>query len=187
VPLLWGDGVADLPIHSSIGSLSLTARDGSTSAAIPPLTSSPSPGKLAGGLWSLAQFLALPLVAGLDERLGWSIITGTRERSHLVVMTILEAQVAPERWDALRKSYDARAHPPESGPIVESFLIQGTEDSKTWRIVTIWRDREALESMRGQGETPTGVLIFRDADAEPRLTIFTVWANPRAASGSSRE
>lgn len=98
-----------------------------------------------------------------------------------MVMTILEGQVAPDRWDVLRESYEARARLPESGPIVESFLVQGTEDSTTWRIVTVWRDREALEAMRRSGETPTGILIFRDANAEPRLTVFTIWANPRAA------
>lgn len=102
-----------------------------------------------------------------------------------MVMTILEARVAPERWDALRNSYEARARLPASGGIVESFLIQGTDDASTWRIVTVWRDQESLDAMRGSGETPTGVLIFRDADAEPRLTIFTVWANPRAPSGST--
>jgi quinol monooxygenase YgiN len=104
----------------------------------------------------------------------------TRDGSRAMVMTILEAEVAPERWEALRTSYEARARLPESGAIVESFLVQSSEDDSTWRIVTIWRDREALDAMRGSGETPTGVLIFRDADAEPRLTIFTVWANPRA-------
>jgi hypothetical protein len=103
----------------------------------------------------------------------------TSEGSSAMVMTILEAQVAPERWDALRRSYEARARLPDSGAIVESFLIQGTDDDSTWRIVTVWRDREALDELRGSGETPTGVLIFRDADAEPRLTIFTIWANPR--------
>lgn len=106
----------------------------------------------------------------------------TREGRSSMVMTILEAQVAPDRWDALRDSYEARARLPESGEIVESFLVQELEESNTWRIVTIWRDREALEAMRGSGETPTGVLIFRDADAEPRLTVFTVWANPRAGA-----
>jgi hypothetical protein len=100
-----------------------------------------------------------------------------------MVMTMLEAQVAPERWDALRSSYESRARLPDSGAIVESFLIQGADDRGTWRIVTVWRDREALDAMRGSGETPTGVLIFRDADAEPHLTIFTVWANPRAPVG----
>lgn len=96
-----------------------------------------------------------------------------------MVMTILEAQVARERWDALRESYEARARLPASGSIVESFLIQATDDPSTWRIVTVWRDREALEAMRSSGDTPTGILIFRDADAEPRLTVFNVWANPR--------
>lgn len=109
----------------------------------------------------------------------------TRNGSRAMVMTILEAQVAPERWDALRTSYETRARLPESGVIVESFLIQSTEDESVWRIVTLWRDREALDAMRGSGETPTGVLIFRDADAEPRLTIFTVWANPRAPLSSA--
>jgi hypothetical protein len=50
--------------------------------------------------------------------------------------------------------------------------------------VTVWRDRESLDAMRGSGEAPTGVLIFRDADAEPRLSIFNVLANPRAAAVS---
>jgi heme-degrading monooxygenase HmoA len=99
-------------------------------------------------------------------------------------MTILEAQVEPEWWDALRQSYESRARLPESGAIIESFLIQSIEDDSTWRIVTIWRDQEALDAMRSSGETPTGVLIFRDAEAEPRLTVFTVWANPRAPSTS---
>ena len=102
-----------------------------------------------------------------------------------MVMTILEARVEPERWAALRESYDTRADLPKAGPIVESFLVQSAEDERTWRIVTVWRDREALEAMRGSGETPTGVLIFRDADAEPGLTIFNVWANPRAASADT--
>lgn len=102
-----------------------------------------------------------------------------------MVMTILEAQVSPERWDALRESYETRARLPESGAIVESFLIQATEAADTWRIVTVWRDREALEAMRNSGETPTGILIFRDADAEPHLTVFTVRANPRAVSRST--
>jgi quinol monooxygenase YgiN len=102
-----------------------------------------------------------------------------------MVMTMLEAQVAPERWEALRASYDTRARLPESGAIVESFLIQGADDAGTWRIVTVWRDRDALDAMRSSGETPAGVLVFRDAGADPRLTVFNVRANPRAAASST--
>jgi hypothetical protein len=102
-----------------------------------------------------------------------------------MVMTMLEAQVAPERWEALRASYDTRARLPESGAIVESFLIQGADDAGSWRIVTVWRDRDALDAMRSSGETPAGVLVFRDAGAEPRLTVFNVRANPRASVSST--
>jgi uncharacterized protein len=109
----------------------------------------------------------------------------TNRRSSMV-MTVLEARVAPERWEALRASHGERARLSEEVPIVESFLVQADDDPDTWRIVTVWRDRESLEAMRGSGETPTGVLIFRDAHAEPRLSIYTVFANPRAADGSRR-
>jgi hypothetical protein len=97
-----------------------------------------------------------------------------------MVMTMLEAHVETDRWEALRAAYEARADLSGPGPIVESFLIQGVEEPNTWRIVTVWRDRESLAAMRASGETPTGVLVFRDAGAEPRLSVFTVAANPRS-------
>lgn len=102
-----------------------------------------------------------------------------------MIMSVLEARVPPERWDALRQSYGTRAQslPPQ---IVESFLVQDTADSSVWRIVTIWRSRDALEEVRRSGETPTGVLIFRDAGVQPTLTLFTVWANPRSSSARAQ-
>jgi uncharacterized protein len=108
----------------------------------------------------------------------------TTNRRSPMVMTVLEARVAPERWEALRASYAERARLSEEVPVVESFLVQADDDPDVWRIVTVWRDRESLEAMRASGETPTGVLIFRDAGAEPRLSVFTVFANPRSAAGS---
>jgi len=108
------------------------------------------------------------------------------QRRDQMVMSVLEAHVPPANWDALRQSYEARARvlPPQ---IVESFLAQSVADSTIWRILTVWRSREALDQVRQSGETPTGVLIFRDAGAEPALTIFTVWANPHAESEPARQ
>lgn len=102
-----------------------------------------------------------------------------------MVMSVLEARVAPEGWEALRKSYSSRTVELPPG-IVESFLVQNATDSAIWRIVTVWRSQDALEAMRRSGTTPTGVLIFRDAGAEPVLTIYSVWANPRASASESR-
>lgn len=72
-----------------------------------------------------------------------------------MVMSVLEAHVAPEHWAALRQSYETRARvlPPQ---IQESFLAQSATDSTVWRILTVWRSREALEQVRQSGETPTG-------------------------------
>jgi len=96
-----------------------------------------------------------------------------------MVMSVLEARVAPEQWETLRAAYGNRASVLPPG-IVESFLVQSSMDPESWRIMTIWRSREDLAAMRQSEGTPTGVLIFRDAGAEPTLTVFAVWANPRA-------
>jgi heme-degrading monooxygenase HmoA len=69
-------------------------------------------------------------------------VEATNRRTSMV-MTMLEARVAPERWESLRASYAKRARLSEEGPVVESFLVQAADDHDTWRIVTIWRDRES--------------------------------------------
>jgi hypothetical protein len=43
-----------------------------------------------------------------------------------------------------------------------------------WKILSVWKSREALDEMRNSGETPTGVLMFRSAGADPQLSIFDV-------------
>jgi hypothetical protein len=128
---------------------------------------------------------ASALGLGLVAAQGHYEVARSDQRRDQMVMSVLEAQVVPEQWAALQQSYETRARvlPPQ---IVESFLVQSATDSTLWRILTVWRSREALEQMRQSGETPTGVLIFRDAGAEPSLTIFSVRANPRAPSDPVR-
>lgn len=90
-----------------------------------------------------------------------------------MVMTILEAHVAPEKWAALEQAYKAGADPLPP-PIAQTFLVQGSTDPTVWRIITLWRNREALEAYRQSVETPAGILMFRAAEAEPTLSIFDV-------------
>ena len=93
-----------------------------------------------------------------------------------MLMTILEAHVPGDRWAELQQTYgDATAHLDEG--ITQTFLIQAVSDATLWRIVTVWRDRAALEAMRKSGQIPRGVLIFRAAGAEPALTVFEVAAH----------
>ena len=96
-----------------------------------------------------------------------------------MVITILEAQVAPEKASSLEAAYKQAIEHLDAG-IVQTFLIQNSNDPTVWQIVTHWESREALDAMRRTGETPRGVLIFRAVDAEPRLSIFKVAANAKA-------
>ncbi len=91
-----------------------------------------------------------------------------------MVMTTLEARVEVDRWDMLRDEYRIALQAPEPG-MVETFLVQDRADGDLWRIVTLWRDAEALAAMRTAG-TPRGVLVFRAAGAEPMLRVWDVAA-----------
>jgi len=96
-----------------------------------------------------------------------------------MVMTILEAQVAPDKWTALEKAYQDMSLRLDPG-LVQTFLVHGVKDPTLWRIITVWESREALDKMRQSNETPRGVVMFRAAGAEPTLAVFDIAAQ-RAA------
>jgi hypothetical protein len=93
-----------------------------------------------------------------------------------MVMTILEAPVLPQNVTLLKSAYAAAIQHLETG-IVETFLVSDAKNPALWRIMTVWKDRQALDAMRGSGQTPRGVLIFREAAAEPSLSVLDVAAH----------
>lgn len=90
-----------------------------------------------------------------------------------MVITILEAEVKQELWEKLKQAYQARTREMPKH-IVQSYVVQNQTSPTIWRIITIWRSQEDLNAMRASGKTPTGVLIFQDAEATPKLSIFDV-------------
>ena len=98
-----------------------------------------------------------------------------------MVMTILEAQVSPEKATMLEGTFAQAIEHLDAG-IIQTFLLRSSKESGVWQIVTVWESREALEAMRQSGETPRGVLIFRSADAEPTLSVFGVVAHAQASN-----
>jgi quinol monooxygenase YgiN len=90
-----------------------------------------------------------------------------------MVITILEAHVDATNWSAFQNDFKTRTAelPPQ---MIRTYLLQDTSDQALWRIISVWKSREALEEMRNSGETPTGVLIFRNVGAEPNLSVFNV-------------
>ena len=87
-----------------------------------------------------------------------------------MILTVLEARVAPGQEGALQDAYAAApgALPPG---LVRSELVRDVRDPTRWRIQTWWTSREALDAMRSAG-TPAGVLMFRAAGTEAVLSIF---------------
>jgi quinol monooxygenase YgiN len=90
-----------------------------------------------------------------------------------MVVTILEAHVEEKNWSAFQDDFKIRTVdlPPQ---MVRTYLLQDTTDQTLWRIISVWKSREALNEMRNSGEMPTGVLMFRNVGAEPKLSIFNV-------------
>ncbi|HXJ31787.1 MAG TPA: antibiotic biosynthesis monooxygenase [Gemmatimonadales bacterium] len=88
-----------------------------------------------------------------------------------LVVTVLEAHVAPERAGDLQAAYrDAAAGPFPPG-LVASILLRHASDPTHWRIETTWQSHEALAAMRGAGK-PRGLQIFEAAGASPSLSVF---------------
>jgi hypothetical protein len=94
-----------------------------------------------------------------------------------MVLTILEAHIEPDMVPALLAAYqNGLSHLPPQ--MVKTFLINSTADKSIWRILSVWKSREALEEMRHSRETPEGILMFRAAGAEdPKLFVFEVAAH----------
>jgi len=93
-----------------------------------------------------------------------------------VVITILESHVEPDMVPALLAAYqNGLSHLPPQ--MIRTFLAHSAADKTLWRIISVWKSREALEEMRHSRETPEGILMFRAAGAEdPQLSIFDVAA-----------
>jgi len=97
-----------------------------------------------------------------------------------MVLTILEAEVSPKRWNDLKIAFDRMTkNPPDIAP-VQAFLVQSDEDVNVWRLMGVWRSREDFEAMRKQG-VPRGMKIFRDVDAEPSMSIYDVVSSANLA------
>ena len=94
--------------------------------------------------------------------------------SDVAVLTVLEAEVAPDRVDDLLASFRAAAGEPRAEFILRSSLVRSRSNPQLFRVMTVFRSMEELAAMRDSGETPRGVVMFRSAGAEPTLTIFEI-------------
>jgi heme-degrading monooxygenase HmoA len=95
-----------------------------------------------------------------------------------MVMTVLEAEVAPDRVEELERIYRETASELPPG-IVETFLVRNSRAPLVFRIVTVWASWAALNAVRTSGETPRGVQMFQAVGAGPDLSVFDVVTHQR--------
>ena len=95
-----------------------------------------------------------------------------------MVITFLDAQLDLDQVAILKDSYETATQNLDEG-IIETFLLQNPKDLSQLRIATVWSSSEALDAMRKKAEPPKGVTMFREAGAEPKLSIFNVMIHSR--------
>jgi heme-degrading monooxygenase HmoA len=91
----------------------------------------------------------------------------------MMVITVLEAVVVADQAARLQETFQEAVKNLDPG-LVRTSLLHSLREPDVWQIVTTWETRAALDAMRQSGETPRGVLIFREAGAEPALKIYDV-------------
>ncbi len=89
-----------------------------------------------------------------------------------MVMLILEANVPPEKSATLEDAY-LKVLETLDTRVVQTFLTKSRIDRTLYRMLTIWESAEDLDAARWQ-ETPRGVMLFREAGVDPRITTFEV-------------
>lgn len=89
-----------------------------------------------------------------------------------MTVTIVSADVDPARESDLSAAYQSVTSQPIPAGLLSSALLRGP--AGLWQIITVWRDRSALEAMRASTETPAAIAVFRAAGASPSVTVLDV-------------
>jgi quinol monooxygenase YgiN len=88
------------------------------------------------------------------------------------VITVISATIGNGREDDLRAAYQAVIDEKLPDGLLATALLRG--DNNTWQIASLWRDQAALETMRTAPGAPAAPRVFRNAGAEPTVTLFDV-------------
>lgn len=93
-----------------------------------------------------------------------------------MMITIIEAQVPASKWNDLEIEYRKKIRhvPPQ---LLETYLIHDINHPDTWRILSIWRSKEAYNEAVHHGIHETCMEIFNNLDIEATRRVFDVPAH----------
>jgi len=88
-------------------------------------------------------------------------------------ITILRGHLAQEHWVRLQQQYEKLVHSLPDG-MLDTYLVQSSEQPTLWEILTIWQSEEAYEKGRAQKKTEACELLFCDVGEAPERQTFRV-------------
>ena len=88
------------------------------------------------------------------------------------IMTVVSAVVAPDREAELTDGFRVISGTSMPDGLLRTELLRGQQG--TWRIQSLWRDRNALEAVRGSGQRPAALELFERVGADHSHGFFFV-------------
>ena len=88
------------------------------------------------------------------------------------ILTDVSATVDPAREEELVSGFQNLIAEQVPDGLVRTELLRGADGS--WRIQTVWRDRDALHAMRAAAEPPAAPRLFLSVGADPSLQVYEI-------------
>jgi quinol monooxygenase YgiN len=85
-----------------------------------------------------------------------------------MIITIVEANLDHSKWDDLKAAFDQLVGDVPV-QIIQSLLVQNVQSPDSWKLITLWKSREAFADYRNTAATsvPQGLALFRSVGVEP--------------------
>lgn len=90
------------------------------------------------------------------------------------VLSEVSAVVTPEREGELVAAYRGITALPLPDGLIRTELLHG--DDGRWRILSLWRDRAALDAVRADTRLRAAPHLFEEVGAAPELAVYRVAA-----------
>jgi heme-degrading monooxygenase HmoA len=92
----------------------------------------------------------------------------------VAALSLVSAQIAPERQAEVAEAYRSMVETDLPPVIRETFLL--VADDGTVAIATVWNSREALDAVRSGPEEPFARRVLREAGGDPEARFFDIVA-----------
>jgi heme-degrading monooxygenase HmoA len=99
-------------------------------------------------------------------------VNPNRKEADVTVLSLVSARIPAERRAEVVDTYRHTVEADLPRAIRQTFLL--ASDDGTVAVATVWRSREALDTVRSSPEEPFARRLLREAGGEPEARFFDV-------------